>query len=180
MSNERDDPEPRRMIYEIRRRVQAARNRYWADGVDSDLSSDTHRELAIAALQYHDVLYEFRDESVLGDDDWPDVEPLRERVNKTVRRREQSEVFGEPATTKEVPAVQMIPAEQLVELTESLDDLAKKLGFGANASTDVERDDFSEEDLAALVETRGQTDAIDDTPDDIRERVADEVGTDGD
>lgn len=139
MSDERDDPEPRRMIYEIRRRVQAARNQYWADGVDSDLSTETHRELAIAALQYHDVLYEFRDESILTDDDWPDVEPLRERVNKTVRRREQSEVFGEPATTTEVPAVRTLPTERLVELTEDLDDLAKKLGFGAKADeqTDV-------------------------------------------
>ncbi|MDB2293724.1 hypothetical protein PM085_15815 [Halorubrum ezzemoulense] len=139
MTDERDDAEPRRMIYEIRRRVQAARNRYWADGVDSDLSTETHRELAIAALQYHDVLYEFRDESILTEDDWPDVEPLRKRVNKTVRRREQSDVFGEPATTKEVPAVQTLPTERLVELTEELDDLAKKLGFGAKAEeqTDV-------------------------------------------
>lgn len=139
MSNERDDPEPRRMIYEIRRRVQAARNRYWADGVDSDLSTETHRELAIAALQYHDVLYEFRDESILTERDWPNVQPLRERVNKTVRRRQESDVFGEPSTVKEVPAVRELSTEQLVQITEDLDDLAKKLGFGAKAEeqTDV-------------------------------------------
>ena len=139
MSDDRDDPEPRRMIYEVRRRVQAARNRYWADGVDSDLSNETHRELAITALQYHDVLYEFRDESIISERDWPDVEPLRKRVNKTVRRREQSDVFGEPPTTREVPAVQTLSTEKLVELTEDLDDLAKKLGFAAKADdkTDV-------------------------------------------
>ena len=34
MPSDRDDPEPRQMIYEIRRRVQAARNRNWAEGVD--------------------------------------------------------------------------------------------------------------------------------------------------
>lgn len=135
MTDNRDDPEPRRMIYEVRRRVQAARNLYWADGVDSNLSNETHRELAIAALQYYDVLYEFREESVLEDDDWPDVEPLRERVNKTVRRREESEVFGEPPTTNEVPAVQTLSSDHLVELTEELDDLAKTLGFGAKAAS---------------------------------------------
>lgn len=138
-SRDRDDPEPRRMIYEVRRRVQAARNLYWADGVDSNVSDQTHRELAIAALQYHDVLYEFRDESVLTERDWPDVEPLRQRVNKTVRRRQESEVFGEPSTVKQVPAVRELSTEQLVQITEDLDDLAKKLGFGAKAEkkTDV-------------------------------------------
>jgi len=133
MSDERDDPEPRRMIYEIRRRVQAARNQYWADGVDAEVSDRTHRELAIAALQYYDVLYEFRDESVLEEDDWPDVEVLRERVGKTVRRRERSDVFGEGTTVREVPAVSEVPVADIVDMTENLDDLAKTLGFGAEA-----------------------------------------------
>jgi len=139
MSNERDDPEPRRMIYEVRRRVQAARNRYWADGVDSDLSSETHRELAITALQYYDVLYEFRDESIISERDWPDVDPLRDSVNKTVKVEQESNIFGEPDQIDDVPAVQTLSVEYLVELTEDLDDLAKKLGFGAKADekTDV-------------------------------------------
>jgi len=180
MSDDRDDPEPRRMIYEIRRRVQAARNQYWADGVDAEVSDRTHRELAIAALQYYDVLYEFRDESVLEEDDWPDVEVLRERVGKTVRRRERSDVFGEGTTVREVPAVSEVPVAEIVDMTENLDDLAKTLGFGAAANTDVDRDEFSEEDLATLVQTRGQSDATDDIPDDIRDRVVNEVETDAD
>ena len=134
MSDDRDDPEPRRMIYEIRRRVQAARNQYWANGVDAEVSDRTHRELAIAALQYYDVLYEFRDEPVLDEDDWPDVEVLRERVGKTVRRRERSDVFGEQSTVRQVPAVSEVPVEQIVDITENLDDLAKTLGFGASTN----------------------------------------------
>jgi len=136
MSDERDDPEPRRMIYEIRRRVQAARNQYWADGVDAEVSDRTHRELAIAALQYYDVLYEFRSEQILDEDDWPDVEVLRERVGKTVRRRERSDVFGEQSTVRQVPAVSEVPVEQIVDITENLDDLAKTLGFGASATAE--------------------------------------------
>jgi len=48
-------------------------------------------------------------------------------------------VFGEPSTVKEVPAVRELSTEQLVQITEDLDDLAKKLGFGAKAEeqTDV-------------------------------------------
>lgn len=139
MPDDRDDPEPRRMIYDIRQRVQMARNRYWADGVDSQISNETHRELAIAALQYYDVLYEFRGESVIGDSDWPDISPLRERVGQTVTRRTQSDAFGEPTTTEEVPAVMLLPVDEIVELTEELDDLAKTLGFAAKADevTDV-------------------------------------------
>jgi hypothetical protein len=73
-----------------------------------------------------------------------------------------------------------VPVADIVDMTEDLDDLAKTLGFGAAANTDVDRDEFSEEDLATLVQTRGQSDATDDIPDDIRDRVVDEVETDAD
>jgi len=139
VASDRDDPEPRRMIYDIRRRVQAARNQYWAEGVDSNVSERTHRELAVATLQYYDVLYEFRDESVLTDNDWPDINELRDRVGKTVTKRTHSGVFGETTTTNEVPAVTMLPADRIVTMSKDLDDLAKRLGFSATAdsSTDV-------------------------------------------
>jgi len=123
------NPEDHPMV----RNERTARNQYWADGVDAEVSDRTHRELAIAALQYYDVLYEFRDESVLEEDDWPDVEVLRERVGKTVRRRERSDVFGEGTTVREVPAVSEVPVAEIVDMTEDLDDLAKTLGFGAEA-----------------------------------------------
>jgi len=131
MPSDRDDPEPRQMIYEIRRRVQAARNRYWAEGVDGEVSDETHRELATAVLQYHDVLYEFRNESVLSSDDWPDIAEIRERVGRKARQRTQQGGLSRPATVTLVPAVTQVPIEDVLQLSEDLDDLAKTLGFAA-------------------------------------------------
>ena len=139
MPSERDDPEPRQMIYDIRRRVQVARNRYWAEGVDGEISDDTHRELATAVLQYHDVLYEFRDESILGPGDFPDLAELRERVGKKARQQQPQAGLSRPTTVTLVPAVTQVPIEDILEYSEQLDDLAKTLGFGAKADerTDV-------------------------------------------
>ena len=138
MPSDRDDPEPRQMIYEIRRRVQAARNRYWAEGVDGEVSDETHRELATAVLQYHDVLYEFRNESVLSPGDWPDIAEIRERVGRKARQRTQQGGLSRPATVTLVPAVTQVPIEDILQASEDLDDLAKTLGFGAKADTQTD------------------------------------------
>jgi len=138
MPTDRDDPEPRQMIYEIRRRVQAARNRYWAEGVDGEVSDETHRELATAVLQYHDVLYEFRNESVLNTGDWPDIAEIRERVGRKARQRTQQGGLSRPSTVTLVPAVTQVPIEDILQASEDLDDLAKTLGFGAKADTQTD------------------------------------------
>ena len=164
MSEERDDHEPRRMIYEVRRRVQAARNRFWSEGVDGSVSSDTHRELAVAALQYHDVLYEFRDESIIEEGDFPDISPIEERIGRKVQKPVKSAGLGRPVKMQAVPAVTEIPVEQLVQATEDLDDLAKKLGFGAKAAERTPHNEVDHDDLRALLDHRGQDQALEKLP----------------
>lgn len=135
MPDDRDDPEPRRMIYEIRRRVQAARNHYWSDGVDGEISEETHRQLAVTTLQYYDVLLEFRDESIIGEEGFPDISVIRDRVGERANVVAPSPGLGRPDKPDTVPAVTQVPVERILQLSEQLDDLAKQLGFGAKAET---------------------------------------------
>lgn len=162
--DEQSDREPRRMIYEIRRRVQAARNRYWTEGVDGSVSNETHRELAVAALQYHDVLHEFRGESIIDEGDFPDISPIEDRIGRKVNRPVQSPGLGRPTESQPVPAVTEIGVEQLVQITEDLDDLAKKLGFGAKADERTPHNEVDHDDLRALLGNRGQEEALEKLP----------------
>ncbi|CAI49734.1 uncharacterized protein NP_7010A (plasmid) [Natronomonas pharaonis DSM 2160] len=162
--DERQDRAPRRMIHDMRRRVQMVRNQYWDEGVEGQVSVQTHKELAAACIQYYDVLYEFRDESVLDDGDFPNIAPLRQRLGQRVERHQPSAGRGRGVSTQTVPAITEIPVEEILQLTEDLDDLAKKLGFGAQARETTPHDDIGHEDLAALLEARGQDDALEKVP----------------
>lgn len=134
MNDERDDPQPKQLIYEMRRRVQRARNHYWRDGVNGQVSQDTHLELAEAVVEYWDVLYEFRDESILNEGDFPDIKEVRSRLGKTTQVPQEAPGDTSNKELVEQPAVMDIPTRRLVEISKRLDDLAKQLGFGASVS----------------------------------------------
>jgi len=134
-ADDSSDPQPTRMIYDMRRHVQQIRNRFWREGVDGGFSPSTKRELATAAIQYWDCLWEFREESILDDGDFPDVSPIRDRIGQRTEVVTKSKRLGQSTTVKTVPAVTELSDWYLVELTEELDDLAKKLGFSAKAAS---------------------------------------------
>jgi len=129
------DSQPKRLIYEMREHVQLARNRVWDAGIEGELSVRNKRMLAKAAIKYWDVLYEFREESVLSEGDFPDIAPVRQRVGRTTEMSGESPRRGGGEQPETVPAIDELDDWYLIELTEALDDLAKKLGFGASATT---------------------------------------------
>jgi len=126
------DPQPARMIHDIRRHVKQVRFQYVDELRDCRLSTQTKRELASAALKYWDVLYEHRNESILDDSDIPDLSPIEDRLGETVQVRVSSKRLGQKTTTKQVPAIDGLNPEFILEATRKLDDMAKKLGFAAS------------------------------------------------
>jgi hypothetical protein len=162
--DDRGDPQPTRMIYDMRRYVQQIRNRFWEEGVDGQFSPRTKRDLAAAAIQYWDMLYEFRGEHVLEEGDFPDISPVRSRIGETTEVLSQSKRRGGGVGVERAPAVSELDDWYLLELTEDLDDLAKRLGFAANAREATPHDDIDHSDLAALLEARGQDEALDKVP----------------
>jgi len=125
------DSQPRRLVFQQKEQAIAARNRYRLVEYDGDVDDQTHRQLAVSALQYYDILREYDDEPVLSASDWPDVSPIRERIGETVTRRVESDVFGEDTTIQQLPAIKTVPAADLVAVINQLDKVANKLGFGA-------------------------------------------------
>ena len=134
-SDDSSQPQATRMILDMRRHVQQIRNQFWSEGVDGGFSPRTKRELAKVAIQYWDMLYEFRSESILDEGDFPDITPVRSRLGKQTEVVTKSKRLGQSTTVKSVPAITELSDWYLVELTEDLDDLAKKLGFGAKATS---------------------------------------------
>jgi len=128
---------PLQLIHDVRRRVQAARSRYWAESVDCDVTEPTHRDLAVVAMQYHDTLVEYRDEPAIQDADWPDISPIQDAMGETIVQRTECQVANEPSQIEEIPAIQTVPTDDIVDITEQLDDIANQLGFAA----DVEQPD---------------------------------------
>jgi sugar phosphate isomerase/epimerase len=159
-----DDPQPKRLIYEMRRRVQMARNRYWDEGVEGRTSPETKKSLAKAAVKYWDVLYEFRSETVLDDEDFPDMTEITSRLGQQTAVWVESAGRKRGSVRKQQPAIAELDAEYLLELTEELDDLAKRLGFGATAREATPHNEIGHDDLAALLEARGQDEAREKIP----------------
>ncbi len=129
------DPAPRRLIYRAREQLQLARVNVWEEGVHGEYSVETKLTLATSVLTLWDMLFEYRDESVLDEGDFPDVSELRSRVGEQTTRRRESAGLGRGSVTETVPAVSEIPLGRLLTLSKELDDLCRKLGFSAEAQS---------------------------------------------
>lgn len=157
-SDDSDDPQPKRLIYKKKEQLQAVRDRFWEEGVEGGFSPRTKRYIATVALQFWDVLHEHRDESVLSDDDFPDVSPIRDRLGRQTKVPVESPRRGGGKTLEDVPAVNDLNDWYLIDVTEQLDDLAKKLGFAAKAASG-----------------KGDMYAVKRDPDDYEEPVSDDI-----
>lgn len=134
-----------RMIYEARERLQLVRDRYWRERVQGEPSPKVRRELAIAALQLFDVLWEYRGEQVVRED-WEDssIGELHELLNETVSMPKQAAGDTTNAETVDRPAIMAVPSDELIRMTKDLDELAKELGFGANTASQLPFEDWGE------------------------------------
>lgn len=135
-----------RMVYDARERLQAVRNQFWRERVQGEPSPKVRRELAIAALQLYDVLYEHREEEVV-ESDWNEsaATRLQSLLNSTVEVPRDSPGRSSNAKTVERPAIMAIGADELLQMTKELDDLAKTLGFSANTADGTTRTEITDE-----------------------------------
>jgi hypothetical protein len=164
MSRADDQPSARpaaRVIYRTRERVQEVRNRYHRERVHGGVTDPTHRELAIVALQYRDVLAEHSDEGVVRDK-WEEsgVDNLEALVGQT--RTVDEVAAGRTSNTRSVskPAVLTVPHSQIYHATKELDSLAKELGLAASVREQTPEEEATMNDLRGLLKARGQTEAI--------------------
>lgn len=181
MASDRDggDPQPKRIIYQMRERLTQAQNQWFREARDGGASLQTKLDYAEAVVEYENVLREHRDESVVADS-WPDISDIREKFGRktTVWEVAPGDTTNERRVTK--PAVAAVSAERLHEAADALNRAAKRLGLAASVSERPETSKFDQQDLVTLLGVRGQEDALAEAPEDVTERVVDTLDGGGD
>jgi hypothetical protein len=129
------DPEPSHddMILNVQKMVVQTRMTYYNQLTHREtITKELHRELASRVLQYADVLRVFQDRI----DDFPNVDRVRQKMGQMEPVEVEAPGDTRNRIVEEQPAVLSIDADDLLQMTNELDDIAQQLGFGADA--DVE------------------------------------------
>lgn len=155
---------PSQMIGKKRQRAAKLRDAYLRQAIDDDVTDDLVKELASVCLEYWSILREFRNEPAVDEDDLPDMAPIHNRLGRKTTIQTEGKRRGDDLNEREAPAVLELDPRYLVEVTHALDDLSQKLGFGARATETTEHDKVNHNDLAHLLEQRGQDEALDNIP----------------
>lgn len=130
-------------------------------------SGGQKRQLAEALADYRDVLWEFRDERAL-EEPWDErdvnvdvVDTLLTEtttVERTLNRR------GSPTEEIQVPLVEQVDSQLLLQIGKELDSIAKELGFSARAKQPTPSEEADMSDLKGLLKARGQETAVEQLP----------------
>lgn len=163
-----DDGDPHRgeKIRDRGEFVAEIRRALWERGSNGGFDEGLKRKLAAAALSYYEALQIYKDETVVDEGDFPDMSPIRDRMFREKRVRTRCKRSGDGHTYKTVPAISELNGEYVIDVTHQLDQLAKQLGFEPSARDTTPHDDIGHDDLAALLENRGQDEALDKIPGD--------------
>jgi hypothetical protein len=133
--SDNDDPQPKRIIYQMRERLTQAQNQWFREARDGGASIEAKLNYAEAVVEYENVLREHRSESVVADQ-WPDISDIRGKFGK------QAEVWeiapGDTSNRRPVtkPAVAKVSADRLHEAADELNRAAKRLGLAASVTTE--------------------------------------------
>jgi len=173
-SNYDDDSQrPKRLIHDRQEELEAVLDVFTGNAANVTLTPRMKREIATRIMNFWRVLSKYEGESVLSDEQLPDVSPIRERLGKETRVVDNKEGRKRGETYDAAPAVDELDYWYLHDVAHELERVAKKLGFMPDATDRPETSQFDESDLVTLVSARGQEAALEDAPDDITERVID-------
>lgn len=162
--DEGGDVRSKRLIQDRQERLERVLDIFVQRAADVDVSPQMKREIAVHIVNYHRVLSNYEGETVLDDGDIPDISPIRQRLGRTTQVPGQAAGIGRGTSYEAVPAVDELDVWFLEDVASQLEAAAKKLGFWASAKDVTPHDDPDESDLKALLETRGQDDAIANLP----------------
>ena len=146
MSDEGDKSRMGRLVSQARVQIQQARSQYWEQGSSGRVSESVMRDLRSALLQYYDVLREHRGEKAI-EDQWQDKEfdNLPEMIFSEVRVNAESAGHGSSSKSKTVPFIQTLSAQELIEISYDLDEVANELGFSATVDEKTSTTEVTQE-----------------------------------
>ena len=160
----RRETRARRIILERQERLENVLDMFSQRAASVELTPQMKREIAVHIVNYHRVLSNYHDETVLDEGDIPDISPIRQRLGRTTRVVTNSGRRGGGQRYDDRPAVDELDFWYLEDVASELEGAAKKLGFWAAATDTTEHDDLGHGDLAHLLEQRGQDEALEKIP----------------
>jgi len=137
-------------------------------------SIQTKIRVAAVLSDYRDVLYDYHDETALQtkwDDRSVDVDVLDRALSETTEISQPMNRRGSAENDVPVPLAAEFSARHLLQIGKELDAIAKELGFAASAKDVTPNTQTSEDDLAALLKARGQTQALENLPKRFRKNL---------
>ncbi len=158
MSDDTDDAQPRRLIFDARERVHEARARLRSQMLQHGSAPEESRmRFAAALLVYRDLLSEHRDDAAL-DPPWDErgVDWIERASRRTVTQQREREGVLPGTETQERNGLVHAATDDLLETADRLDQVAKDLGFSADTPDHQPHDEWDERDIIELLTTRDQ------------------------
>jgi len=134
MSDNREERPWLRMIQQRQQRIEAIIDECKRKANEGRLTPGLKRELAVETEGLYRQLEKFAGESVLDGADLPDIEPIRERSGRQKSIVTTTNKIGGGLGTDNVPMIDELGLEYLLETANSVQDTAKRLGFWASVS----------------------------------------------
>lgn len=135
MSERRDDPQPKRLLYDMQERLETVRRRVRREQTLSGAGDEAHLALAEAVVEYHDMLYKYRDNDAVADR-FPDIGDIRSRMGETAAVMREAPGDTDNVQSVEQPALLELPTGRLLEAARELEDISLTLGFAPDATVD--------------------------------------------
>lgn len=122
-----------KLIRHAREQMQMARGDYYREKLNGSVSLHTRRELARAAVQYYDVLWEYRvrDQQIKQAWEQSNVDLIQQLSDETAQVATDTPGDSPGSATAERNALVACDPDMVVELTKELDSLANEMGFAA-------------------------------------------------
>jgi hypothetical protein len=136
-SERRDDPQPKRLLYNMQERLETVRRRVQRQRSTTNLTDGAHLQLAEAIVEYHDMLHKYRHHDAVADR-FPDIADIRSRMGQTTVVYQEAP--GDTSNTKPVeqPALLELNTDRLLQAAFELEDASLTLGFAAQPTPDVQ------------------------------------------
>jgi hypothetical protein len=146
------DTRAKQLIQDRQERLEEVLDIFSQQAAEVSLTPQMKREIAVHIVNYHRVLSNYEDETVLDDGDIPDIDPIRDRLGHTTRVATDSAGIGRGGSYERVPAVEELDFWYLESVAGDLEAAAKKLGFWATADAETTHRTEIDSDLIEQVE----------------------------
>lgn len=155
----------RRVI--LKRQEQAYQAQELLKEHEPDVPPQVKREAAIKIDNFRDVLVNYHNERAL-EVPWGeravDVDILGEYLSRTTIIEVSLGRRGDATVQEKVPKIAELTGWQIRRIAHELHLVAKELGFAASAKEKTPRTEATHEDLYALLQARGQEEALGNLP----------------